>query len=387
MSARRVVGASLLLAAVGLVLLAAGFSGDAGRAWFAYLNAWLFGTSIAAGALLLNMTGHAAKASWMVVTRRSTEAVADTLPLFALLFVPIAIGLGQLYPWAAHGAVDASVQRALDHKRIWLSRPFFVTRTAAYFLVLCVVSGLLRTWSKRHDVRPSLALVRRMRRLSGGGLPLVALTLTWAAFDWSMSLQPEWYSTVFGIYFFAGSYVGAIALVSVMLRILQRFGAERVPVTPDHAQALGRLLFAMVIFWAYIAFGQLLIYWIGDIPAEVSYFGRRTAGTWTWVTYLLVFGHFVVPFLVLLNRHLKRDTRALAAAGAWVFAMHFVDITWQVLPLHDAAGLRPQGSDLGAVLFVGGLSCAWIVRRYVTAAPLPLNAPELAEGLEYEAAV
>ncbi len=387
MSARRVVGASLLLAAVGLALFAAGFAANAGRAWFAYLNAWLFGTSIAAGALLLNMTGHAAKASWMVVTRRSIEAVADTLPLFALLFVPIAFGLGHVYPWAAHGAVDRVMQHALDHKRLWLSRPFFVARTGVYFLILCVISGLLRLWSKRHDVRPSLVLVRRMRRLSGGGLPLVGLTLTWAAFDWSMSLQPEWYSTVFGIYFFAGSYVGAIALASVMLCLLQRYGAERVPVTPDHAQALGRLLFAMVIFWAYIAFGQLLIYWIGDIPAEVSYFGRRTAGTWTGVTYLLVFGHFVVPFLFLLNRRLKRDTRALAAAGAWVFSMHFVDITWQVLPVHDAAGLRPHGSDLGAVLFVGGISCAWIVRRYATAAPLPLNAPDLAEGLNYEAAV
>jgi hypothetical protein len=390
MSSRRLVIVCLSLAAAGLATLAVGLRVDATRAWFAYLDAWLFGVSIAAGALLVTMTGHATKASWMVITRRPMESVAATLPLFALLFVPLAFGLDRVYPWAGHAATDAALAHALDHKRVWLSKPFFVARTALYFLVLCVSAALLRAWSTENDVRPDRALVRRMRRLSGGGLPVVVLSLTWASFDWSMSLQPDWYSTIFGFYFIAGAYVGAVALACVMVpltRLTQRAGARASRLSPDLAQALGRVLFAMVVFWAYIAFGQLLVYWMGDIPEEVSYFARRSAGTWTAVTYVIVFGHFVLPFFVLLNRRLKRRPAALAAAGVWIFVMQFVDVYWQVMPVHDQAGARPHWIDLGAALFVGGLAGAWIVRRYGTAAPLPLHVPELAEGLGYEAAV
>ena len=207
---------------MGLAALAVGLHVDATRAWFAYLDAWLFGTSIAVGALLLLMTGHASKAGWMVVTRRPMESVAATLPLFALLFVPLAFGLDRVYPWAGHGPVDAALAHALDHKRVWLSKPFFVARTALYFLVLCVGSALLRAWSTENDGRPSPALVKKMRRLSGGGLPVVMLTLTWASFDWSMSLQPDWYSTMFGFYFFAGAFVGAVALACVMMYLMLR---------------------------------------------------------------------------------------------------------------------------------------------------------------------
>jgi hypothetical protein len=384
--ARGLVVGSLGLAGAGLATLAVGLRVDATRAWFAYLDAWLFGTSIAVGALLVIMTGHATKASWMVITRRPMESVAATLPLFALLFVPLAFGLDRVYPWANHGAAGAWVAHAIDHKRVWLSKPLFVVRTALYFLVFCVIAALLRGWSTENDARHRPGLVRRMRRLSGGGLPLVVLTLTWASFDWSMSLQPDWYSTIFGFYFIAGAYVGAIALACVMLPLVSP-GRAHAAFSPDLAQALGRVLFAMVVFWAYISFDQLLIYWIGDIPEEVSYFARRTAGSWTAVTYVIVFGHFVLPFFVLLNRRLKRHPVVLAVVGGWVFVMQFVDVYWQVLPVHDQAGARPHWLDLGAALFVGGLSCAWIVRRYRTAAPLPLHVPELAEGLGYEAAV
>jgi hypothetical protein len=143
----------------------------------------------------------------------------------------------------------------------------------------------------------------------------------------------------------------------------------------------------MVIFWAYIAFGQLVVYWIADIPEEVSFYVHRVTGSWAVLTYFLVFGHFVLPFFVLLNRHLKRHPDVLAWVGAWVFAMHFLDVYWQVLPVHDASGVRPHWLDLGAVLFVGGLSCAWVVWRYRKASPLPLHVPELTDGLDYEAAV
>jgi hypothetical protein len=172
-----------------------------------------------------------------------------------------------------------------------------------------------------------------------------------------------------------------------MLHLSRLRGEPRVRVTPDHAQALGRVLFAMIIFWAYMAFSQLLIYWIGNIPDDVAYYGKRTTGTWSDITYLLVCGMLVGPFFALLNRHWKRHLEYLAAVGAFVFFMHFVDVYWLIMPVHDGAGVRPHWLDAGAILFVGGLSCAWIVRRYFSAAPLPLHVPELAEGINYEAAV
>jgi hypothetical protein len=341
------------------------------------------------GALVLTMVGQASKAGWMVVVRRPMEAVASALPLFAVLFVPLAFALVHVYPWAAHPPDPAGP----GHKALWFSRPFFLGRSVFYFAVLSGVALRLRGWSRENDVHPSAALVQRMRRLGGGGLPVVGLVVTWAAFDWSMSLQPEWSSTMFGFYFFAGAFVGAIALACVLVTVLPLVVPGEPPSpspslpTPDHAQALGRLLFAMTIFWAYVSFGQLIVYWMGDIPDEVSFFLRRTSGSWTAVTAVLVAGHFVLPFFVLLNRPLKRRLAVLRLAGGWILAMHYLDVYWQVLPVHDASGARPHWLDLGALLFVGGLSVAWVARVYRAAPPLPANVPELSEGLAYEAAV
>ncbi len=385
---RRIVWASLACAAVGLVVLFIGLLVDAERAWYAYLTVWTFGVTICMGALILLMTGHAAKASWMVVIRRLTESVVDALPLYTLLFVPLCFGLRFIYPWAAPPeSLDPAMRHAVELKRIYLNQPFFIVRSFIYLAVFFVIGAFLRLWSKTNDEAPSQKLVAKMRRLSGGGLPLVALVLTWASFDWTMSLEPDWYSTIFGLYYFAGAFVGAIALVSVMMHLSRLRAVPALRITGDHAQALGRVLFAMIIFWAYMAFSQLLIYWIGNIPEEVAYYGRRTTGSWAHVTGLLVCGMLVGPFFALLNRHWKRHTGYLAAIGAFLFLMHFVDIYWLIMPVHDRGGVVPHWTDGGAILFVGGLSCAWIVHRYFGASPLPLHDPELAEGINYEAAV
>jgi len=383
----RVVVGSLVVATLGLVVLGIGMIVDAPRACFAYLAAWTYGVSIAIGALLLLMIGHAAKASWMVVTRRTTEAVVDALPLYALLFVPIAASLSRIYPWAGDvGALEPGVREAVLHKRAYLNPTFFVVRTGVYFAILIAVGALLGAWSRANDVRPSLAWTHRMRALSGGGLPVVGLTLTWASFDWTMSLQPAWSSTIFGLYDFAGAFVGAIALVCILEGLPSR-RAGGSAMSADHAQALGRVLFAMVIFWAYMAFSQLLIYWIGDLPEEVSFYAVRTAGSWRGVTAVLVVGHFVLPFFALLSRPLKRRPAYLAAVGGWMLAMHAVDIYWLVLPVHDVSGVRPHWVDVAALAFVGGLSCAWVTVRYRAAAPMPRFVPGLAEGIHYEAAL
>jgi hypothetical protein len=385
------VAVSLGAALVGLGLMIGGLVANPSRAWFAYLEAWTFGVTTCAGALLALMIGHAAKASWMVVTQRVTEAIVASMPLFLLLFVPLCFGLRHVYPWAgwtgsAHSALDPALAHAIEHKHAWLNERFFVARTVGYFVVFIAIGGALRAWSRENDARPRIALVLRMRRLSGGMLPVVALVLTWASFDWTMSLEPDWYSTIYGLYVFAGGFVGALGLLAVLLNVWQERDPE-CPVTGDHRQALGRVLFAMICFWAYMAFSQLLIYWIGDLPEEVTYYALRTTGSWGGVTWLLVVGHFLAPFFLLLNRHWKRNPRYLGAVGGWLFFMHFVDVYWMVLPVHDTGGVRVHYADLGALLFVLGLTCAWTIFRHTQAAPLPRHAPELAEGLTYEASV
>jgi hypothetical protein len=376
---RSIVLGSGVAAVIGAGLLALGLVVDPRRTWFAYLAAWTVSATLGIGALLLLMVSHAAKAAWMVVTRRATEAVAGVLPVCLALFAPLCLGLPQLYPWALHR--DA-------HRGAYLNPPFFVARTVAYFGIFITVGALLRRWSRENDARADMRLVLRMRRLGAGGLPLVGLATTWASFDLTMSLQPEWHSTIFGLYFFAGAFLGATALVTLVLDVTHgRGGARPATLTPDHSQALGRVILGLVSFWAYMAFSQLLIYWIADIPAEITFYGQRMAGSWTGVTVLLVAGHFVVPFFALLNRRWKRSPGHLALVSAWVLAMHYVDVYWLILPVHDVAGVRPHWLDAGAVLFVGGICCAWITRRYFAASPLPLHDPDLTDGLDYEAAV
>jgi hypothetical protein len=376
----------LVAAALGFVALAAGVALDPARACFAYLAAWTYATTLALGALLLLMLGHAAKASWMVVTRRLTEAVVAALPLLLLLFLPIAASLPRVYPWARDlGALDDAVREAVLHKRHYLSPGFFVARSVVYFAIFIAVGSSLRRWSIAGDARPDIAWTHKMRALSGGAFPVVGLALTWAAFDWTMSLQPAWSSTIFGLYFFAGGFVGAVALVCVLAQQPGIRAAARV--TGDHGQALGRVLFAMIVFWAYMAFSQLLIYWIADVPDEVSFYAARVCGSWAVVTGLLVVGHFALPFFSLLSRRLKRRPGYLGLVGAWMLVMHWVDVYWLILPVHDARGVRPHWVDLGALAFVGGLTVAWSSYAYRRAAPLPRYAPELAEGIDYEAAL
>jgi hypothetical protein len=383
---RATITRSLVAAAVGLVALVVGWIVDPRRAAFAFLDAWTFGISLCLGALLLLMMDHAAKAGWTLVTRRASEAVVSALPLYLMLFAPLAFSLPRLYPWAADPhALDPELAAAIAHKRAYLNPGFFMVRTAIYFGVFIVVGGLLRRWSRQNDVEPRLAVVNRMRRLSGSAPPLMALVITWASFDWTMSLEPEWSSTIFGLYFFAGAFVGAIALIAVVLRVASvRTG---LPVTPDHAQALGRLLFAMTILWAYMAFSQLLVYWIADIPDEVRFYVLRSTGSWMAIAMVLLVGHFAVPFLVLLSRPFKRRWDRLAWAGAWMLVMHYVDLYWLIVPMVDRDGVRPHWLDLAALLFVGGTSVAWVAQVYARSPALPRHVPKLGQGLDYEASL
>ncbi len=377
---------SLAAAAAGFVGLAIGLAVDPGRVSFAWLDVFAFGATTAIGALLLEMIGHVSKAGWLAVLRRINEAIAGTLPLFAVFLVLVLLYARRIYPWVEPAALEPAERAAVEAKGAYLNLRSFVVRAVLEMGVFVVLASVLRRWSLAGDSARRPATTDRLRALSGAGLPVAALALTFAAFDWLMSLQPDWYSTMFGFYVFAGGMAGAVGLVAAVAALEGARGRLSGTLTPDHTHALGRVLLTFVIFWAYVAFGQLVIIWMADEPAEISFYAARVMGRWTAVTWLLVMGHFVAPFFLLLSKDLKRHPGALGAVGAWVFAMHYVDVYWLVLPVHDRAGARPHWTDLAALLAVGGSSAALAIGRYRRGPPLPLGDPELGAGLRYEAA-
>ena len=374
---------SALAMAIGVVLLAIGAIFDPMRALYAYLAAFCELLTIALGALVLLMTVHAMNAGWPVPIRRVIEAIASTLVVLAIAFVPIAIFVDPLYPWTdPAGRLPAHAQALLHEKEPWLRVGFFVGRAVVYWASWLVVLAVLLRWSARQDMNPAPELRVKQRALSAGALPLVSLTLTFAAFDWMMSLDPVWFSTIYGLDAFAGGFEAAIGVATIFVAVLDARGRFAGLVSGSHYYALGRMLLAFVIFWAYIVFFQFFLIWIGNKPEEVAYYLRRLDGGWSVVAGVIVIGHFVVPFVALLSYRLKWRPRALAVVGAWLVLMHLVDVHWKIVPALDGAWIV-HFADVGALLLLGGACTLWMARRYHGRPVAPRMDPMLPKGARY----
>jgi hypothetical protein len=368
---------------VGLLLcLALGRGEAAKQLYFSWLVAFVFFFSIAIGCLYFLLIHQATQAGWGVVVRRFAENAAATLPLFAILFLPIAFGLRELYPWARQELVD--VDHLLQHKKPYLNASFFFIRAAVAFLVWSGLAWWFLGMSRGQDERPDPSVSARMRRWSAPALIPLALLHTLTSFDWLMSLDPHWYSTIFGVYVFSGSFMAAFAFLALVVIGLQKTGLLRETVTTEHFHDLGKLLFAFTVFWAYIGFSQFFLIWYGNIPEETIWFRHRMHGSWTAVSLLLAIGHFGIPFFFLMPRSVKRNPRLLAIGAGWMLLMHLVDVHWIVMPsLHDH-GVGLSVLDLAALLAVGGAFVAAfgaLLRRH---ALVPLGDPRLPESLGFE---
>lgn len=352
---------------------------------FAYLTAFTFVTSIALGALIFLMTTYVVGASWNTVIRRLNECVVSVFPVLGLCFVPIALGLRDVYLWAASASSLAGLpeheRHLLEHKQAYLNAPFFVGRAALYFLIWSAAALVLCRRSTRRDraASPSPGAItgpplsgepaaselglRRDRSFSAAALPPVALALTFAAFDWLMSLQPFWMSSIFGVYYFAGGFVASLGLVAVLAHAAARSGVALI--RPPHFHALGRLMLGFTIFWAYIAFFQALLIALPNRPEEVVFYVQRLDAGWDRVAWALIVVRFLVPFFVLLPRSVKFRGSALAWVGAGLVAGHYLDIYWLVIPMQAGHGPLPGLWDAAALCAVGGtisLSAAWWLR-------------------------
>jgi hypothetical protein len=306
------------------------------------------------------------------MVRRVLEASASTLPFLALLFVPLLLGVGRLYPWARAHEGPAHFQEA------WLNVPFFTVRTLVYFAAWIALAARVRGLSFRQDEPHDRGLLRRLRSAGAPGLALYCLTATFASIDWLLSLRTGWGSTIYGVYFVGGHAVSALAFTVLVAAFLARRGPMGALLQPSHFHDYGKLLHAFVLLWAYFGFSQFLIIWSANLPEEAGWYADRIGGGWRWVSLSLVLFHFAVPFALLLSRSLKRDPRRLARVAALLFVMRWVDLFWLVAPAFHPGRLSVHWLDLAAPVALGG-GWLWLFARALRRRPLvPLHDPDLA---------
>jgi hypothetical protein len=351
------------------------------RLALSYLSAFVFVASISVGALAWVMIHHLTGAVWSVVVRRLLENLTRPLPWIAVLFCPIALNLNKIYPWADGSRSTGDPE--LARKAAWLNPTFFTVRAAIYFAVWVLVSGLLIKWSARQDLTSDPAEERRMKATSAWGLALLGVTTSFAATDWLMSLDPHWTSTMFGVYFWAGSLVSSLAALVLLIVGFHGGGWLRDTISVDHLHDLGKLLFGFVIFWAYIAFCQYFLIWYADFPEEAHWYAARRIGIWNRVSWSLVFGHFVVPFVVLLFRGTRRSPFWLGVMTAWLLVFHYVDVYWLIMPASGSGTVKPHWLDGALVLTLAFSSGAIVALACRARALVPIGDSRLAESISF----
>src|ERR671913_1474345 len=348
----RIPAVAAICAVLGAVACAVLGAANPKQFFFSWLVAVLFFLSLAIGALFFVLIQYAAQGGWGIVLRRIGETTFATLPVMAALFVPLLLGLHDLYEWSHAEAVEHDA--LLAWKAPYLNVPFFLIRAALFFVVWCLIAVFYYRSSRSQDATGDHNVSARLRKLAGPAIIVLALTQTFASIDWIMSLTPHWYSTMFGVYFFAGSFIGFIALLSVVVVAMRHAGLLDTIISAEHLHDVGKFLFAFTAFWAYIAFSQFFLMWYANLPEETIWFKARMEGSWMQASLFLMAGHFVAPFFYLMGRTVKRKGATLAAGGAWILAMHFVDLYWQIMPTLHPEGLRPSALDVAALVTVGG---------------------------------
>jgi len=372
-----IVGGVLLLGAAGLAGMA-----DPARAARAWLVAFLFVLSIALGALFFVLVQFATRAGWSVTVRRVAENVMAVMPLLALLFIPVALSMPHLFEWTHVDRVAGDP--VLQHKRPYLNTGFFLARAAICFVVWSAIAWWYRARSIRQDRTADPNITRQLQAASGPAIAAFAITTSVAAIDWVMSVQPHWFSSMIGVYFFSGAVIAAFAAIALLVQLLRSTGALGHLVTTEHMHDLGKLLFAFVAFWTYIAFSQYFLIWYATLPEETPFYLARWTHGWKPASIALAVGHFAVPFFFLMPRAAKRRPLLLVLGSLWMLAMHYLDLYWMVMPAFH--GPLRGGFFLDAAFLFGMVALSlgvvgWLTRR---AALIPARDPRLNESLSFE---
>ncbi len=346
------VGAVLLGASLGLGMTAKEHA-DKARFFFSYLTAYMGVLGLCLGGLFFTMVQHITRAGWSVGVRRIAENLTGVLPLMLLLYIPIVLGFDDLYGHWTHAVIEPGADgfdSVISGKAVYLNKTFFFVRVIVYFCVWIGLSLFFRSNSLKQDQTGDPALSLRMARLAAPGLLLFALSITFAAFDWIMTLNPHWFSTMFGICYFAGGFMAFLAFAILMAKWLGSKGYLKEVIHVEHYHDLGKLMFAFVVFWTYVNFSQYMLIWYANLPEETTFYQMRKNGGWSAVGTLLVFGHFFVPFAFLMSRHIKRNGVTLAVGAIFLLVIHWIDMQYLVIPnaAGHAAEHGAQAADHGA---------------------------------------
>ncbi len=377
----RFAGLSMILgvvAVIGLVLcvVAAFLSPEQ----FAY--SWLFGFAyfftLCAGCLFWIIVHHAVDAEWSVVVRRQWENIASLLALMALFFVPVFLLRQHLYEWMT---IPRGEDHLLDAKRLYLNLPFFIVRAVFFLAYFSIAAWMFRRISINQDRDGNPAMTLRMRRMAFVCLPLFGFSLTFGAFDWLMSLNYHWFSTMWGVYIFAGAAGSSMSLTVLVITALRKAGYLAEPVTIEHYHIMGKWMLAFTVFWAYIGFSQYMLIWYANIPEETEYFILRNTQGWNLLSLLLVVGRFFLAFAILLMRSTKKKVNRLCMVAGWILFMQLIDMYVIVLPELHRNGVHFSIIDLLPVIAIGATLGFFYLRIVTKASLFPVRDPRLLESL------
>ncbi|MBZ5618775.1 MAG: hypothetical protein LAQ69_08645 [Acidobacteriia bacterium] len=365
----------------GTVLCAIGLIVNPFQFYRSYLWSYVLVVGLSVGPLAWLMLQYVTGGAWGVVIRRPCEAAARTLPLVAVMFLPIVIGMHNLYDWSRPQAVAASA--LLQHKQPYLNVPFFLLRAAVYFGGWLFLSWFFNRWSVVEDREGPAVAHRKMAFLAGPGILFWGFSVTFMSVDWVLSLDPQWFSTMFGLLFIASQALTSMAfLITLMVLLSYRRPMSEV-LTPRHLHDLGKFLLALVMVWAYFSFSQFLIIWAGNLPEEIPWYLARLNGGWQYVALALVIGHFALPFALLLSRDLKRNFKLLAGIAVFILCMRFVDLYWIVAPDFRKESFGLSWLDFTAPMGLVGLWLWYFLTQLEKRPLMPLGDPQLEETLAH----
>ena len=368
---------ALIAGVIGLGLLTFGAFLNTEGFFESYLYGFLFWLGLSLGSFFILMLQYVAGGPWGTLVRRPMEAAIMVLPVLALLFIPLLFGLGYLYEWTNPEVVQSST--FLIEKTEYLNVPFFIIRSAIYFVIWAGGAFLFTRWSRRQD--EGADIFQFLRNVSAPGIIIYILTMTFAAIDWGMSLTPEWFSGMYGVIFMIGQALSAMALaifVTVFFRDREPFSKVY---NAKRLQDLGNFLMAFTMFWAYVQMSQFIIIWSNNVVETASWYVYRTDTQWIWVSAFLLVFHFFVPFLILFSRWVKQKARALIWVAAWMIFARLVDLFWIVVPTFEREGFPLLWTDFAAVVGIGGIWLAVFFARIKQREILPTKDPRVQKDL------
>lgn len=370
-SAARLSQRAFIVGIVFTLLLVVGFFLDRAQFFHSYVFAFSFWAGISVGSLALLMLQHLTGGGWGLVIRRVLEASTRTLPLVLILFVPIVLGAHSIYSWTHQEELEK--HPVLLEKAKYLNLSFFTVRAFIYFAIWLTLAYFLNRWSLLQDRTADRQFGKRMQMLSGPGMVLFVLTVTFASIDWFMSLDPEWSSTMYGFIYVAAWALSALAFTVAVMAWLSKQAPMNDVVGQYHFHDLGKLLLALVMLWTYFAFSQFLIIWSGNLPEEIRWYHPRIHGMWGAIALLVVVLHFAFPFLFLLSRSFKRNAGKLIIVAILILVMRLVDFYWMIAPTFTGKHFHVSWMDLVAPIALGGLWLGLFARALTQRALVPIN--------------